>query len=108
MKNDGQTGTPDVWSLYLATADAKATADAAAAHGGQVIVPAMEVGELGSMAVVTDAGGAAIGVWQPGLHKGFGVVDEAGHARLVRAAHPGLRRLRPLLPGRLRVGHRAS
>jgi predicted enzyme related to lactoylglutathione lyase len=25
---------------------------------------------------VTDAGGAAIGAWKPGLHRGFGVVDE--------------------------------
>ncbi len=78
MKNDGQSGTPDVWSLYLATADAKATADAAAAHGGQVIVPAMEVGELGTMAVFVDAGGAAIGAWRPGLHRGFGLIAEAG------------------------------
>ena len=30
------------------------------------------------MAVVTDPGGAAIGMWQPGLHKGFGIFDEPG------------------------------
>jgi predicted enzyme related to lactoylglutathione lyase len=30
------------------------------------------------MAVVTDPGGAAIGMWQPGVHKGFGVFGEAG------------------------------
>ena len=30
------------------------------------------------MAVVTDPGGAAIGIWQPGLHKGFGIYDEPG------------------------------
>jgi predicted enzyme related to lactoylglutathione lyase len=78
MKNDGQSGTPDVWSLYLATTDAKATADAVAAHGGQVIVPAMEVGDLGSMAVFADAGGAAIGAWRPGQHRGFGLIAEAG------------------------------
>jgi uncharacterized protein len=27
---------------------------------------------------VTDAGQAAIGMWKPGLHKGFGVYDEPG------------------------------
>jgi predicted enzyme related to lactoylglutathione lyase len=27
---------------------------------------------------VTDAGQAAIGVWQPGLHKGFGILGEPG------------------------------
>jgi predicted enzyme related to lactoylglutathione lyase len=78
MRNDGQSGMPDVWSIYLATDDAKATVDAAQASGGGVIVPAMDVMELGTMAVLTDAGGAAIGLWQPGLHKGFAVIDEPG------------------------------
>jgi len=78
MKNDGTAGTPDVWSVYLAVADAAATVDSATAHGGQVMLPAMEVMALGSMAVVADAGQAAIGVWQPGLHKGFGILGEPG------------------------------
>jgi predicted enzyme related to lactoylglutathione lyase len=38
----------------------------------------MAVADLGSMAVFTDPTGAAIGVWQPGTHKGFGVVAEPG------------------------------
>lgn len=62
--------------MYLATDDARATVDAAVAHGGQVVVPAMEVMALGSMAVVTDPGQAAIGAWQPGQHKGFAVLGE--------------------------------
>ncbi|MCU1428754.1 MAG: Glyoxalase/bleomycin resistance protein/dioxygenase [Actinomycetia bacterium] len=78
MRNDGQSGTPDVWSVYLATDDAKATVDAAEANGGQVVVPAMDVMELGTMAVVLDPGQAAIGIWQPGLHKGFGILGETG------------------------------
>jgi predicted enzyme related to lactoylglutathione lyase len=78
MRNDGEAGMPDVWSVYLASDDAKATVDAAAEKGGHVIVPAMDVGELGTMAVVTDAGQAAIGIWQPGLHKGTGVLGEPG------------------------------
>ncbi len=69
---------PETWSVYLATDDAQKTLDAAAAHGGQVVLPAMQVADLGTMGMITDAGGAAIGVWQPGLHKGFGVVAEAG------------------------------
>jgi uncharacterized protein len=78
MPNDGQGGTPDVWSVYLASDDAKATVDAAVAHGGQVIAPAMDVADLGTMAVVTDADGAAIGIWQPGSHTGFGLLAEPG------------------------------
>ena len=71
-------GPSDVWSVYLATDDAGKTLEAAAAAGGQVLVPAMVVGDLGTMAVVTDPGGAGIGMWQPGLHQGFGVFGEAG------------------------------
>jgi predicted enzyme related to lactoylglutathione lyase len=79
MRNGPEMGgMPDVWSIYLATKDAAATVDAAAASGAQVIVHAMPVLELGSMAMVTDAGGAAIGMWQPGLHKGIGVLGEPG------------------------------
>ena len=78
MKNDGSAGVPDLWNVYLAVGNAEATVAAATAHGGGVIVPAMEVGDMGSMAVVTDAGGAAIGLWQPGTHKGMGVIAEPG------------------------------
>jgi len=78
MTNDGSSGQPDAWSIYLAVEDAAATVDAAQAAGGSVIVPAMQLRELGHMAVVTDAGGAAIGMWQPGEHTGFGVVAEPG------------------------------
>ncbi|MGH9113536.1 MAG: VOC family protein [Acidimicrobiales bacterium] len=78
MGNDGQSGTPDVWSVYLATDDIKATADATKDHGGHIVVEPMQVMELGSMAVMTDAGGAAIGAWQPGTHKGFGIHGEPG------------------------------
>ncbi len=76
MQNDGTSGTPDVWSIYLAVEDAAASTESAVAHGGQVIVPAMQVGPLGHMAVVTDPGQAAIGIWQPLEHTGFGVLAE--------------------------------
>jgi predicted enzyme related to lactoylglutathione lyase len=77
MTNDG-SGSPDAWGIYLATDDAEKTVEAAVAHGGDVIVPAMDVMELGRMAIVTDAGHAAIGIWQPGLHRGFGLLAETG------------------------------
>jgi predicted enzyme related to lactoylglutathione lyase len=69
---------PDVWSIYLATDDARKTLDTAVARGAQVVVPAMPVGDLGTMGAVTDPGGAFIGLWQPGEHKGFGTFGEAG------------------------------
>jgi predicted enzyme related to lactoylglutathione lyase len=78
MKNDGSDGTPDGWTVYFAAKDAQATTDAVAAAGGQVIVAPMAVGELGVMAIVTDVGGAVFGLWQPGLHRGFGILAEPG------------------------------
>lgn len=78
MRNDGQFGAPDAWSIYLSTGDAQRTVDAAVAHGGQVLYGPMQVVELGSQAMVTDPGGAAIGVWQPGEVQGFGVLAEPG------------------------------
>jgi predicted enzyme related to lactoylglutathione lyase len=38
----------------------------------------MEVGEMSSMAVLTDAVGATIGAWQPVAHHGFGILGEPG------------------------------
>jgi predicted enzyme related to lactoylglutathione lyase len=38
----------------------------------------MLVMDQGTMALVTDSGGAAVGVWQPAAHQGFGLVGEAG------------------------------
>jgi uncharacterized protein len=78
MGNDGQSGAPDMWSVYLATDDIKATTDETKAHGDQVEVEPMQVMELGSMAVMIDPGGATIGAWQSGTHKGFGIHGEPG------------------------------
>ena len=78
MATPPDAGMTDVWSVYLATDDADKTVEAAVTNGGQVYVPPMAVGDLGTMAVLADAGGAAIGLWQPGLHTGFGVLSEPG------------------------------
>lgn len=78
MKNDGSQGMPDTWSVYLASDDARATAAAATAAGGQVLMPPMAVDPYGTMAILADPTGAAIGVWQPGDHKGFDAIGEPG------------------------------
>jgi uncharacterized protein len=93
MRNDGQAGMPDLWSVYLATDDARATAAAAVAQGGEIVVEPMEVATLGTMLVLADAGQAAVGAWQPGTHPGFEVAGEPGspnwfelHARQYEAS----------------------
>jgi predicted enzyme related to lactoylglutathione lyase len=40
----------------------------------------MAVDDLGTMAFVSDPGGAAIGIWQPGQYPGFEKLGEAGTA----------------------------
>lgn len=74
---DTDTGT-DTWSVYLETTDATAAAAAAEEHGGRVVVPPMAVGDLGSMVVLEDPGGATVGGWQPGSHAGFAARGEVG------------------------------
>jgi predicted enzyme related to lactoylglutathione lyase len=69
---------PDTWSIYLATPDAKQTLDLAEANGGTVLLAAQDVHDLGRFAMVQDPTGAAIGLWEPGTHRGFGLTQEPG------------------------------
>ena len=74
-------GAPsDVWSVYLATADAEKTTAAVLAAGGAVHAPAMDVRDLGRMAIVADPGAAVVGLWQPGTHRGLLTLAEPGRA----------------------------
>jgi uncharacterized protein len=67
---------PNVWSTYLAVPDAAAAVARAEAAGAAVAAPVAQIADLGSMAVLIDPAGAAIGVWQPIQFQGFGVIDE--------------------------------
>lgn len=64
---------PDAWSVYLASDDARRTAEIATSRGATVIVEPVEVGDFGVMGVILDPGGASVGIWQPGSHTGFEV-----------------------------------
>src|SRR5450432_383090 len=78
MASQPGMGVPNVWSIYLASDDAAKTLEAVTANGGQIYAEAIQVMDLGTMAVAADPGGAAIAVWQPGSHKGFGIFAEVG------------------------------
>lgn len=78
QKQESQANLPDVWSTYLRTDDAGTTVRNAAEHGGQVYLEPMDVPEQGSMAMIADATGASIGIWQPGGMKGYELAAEAG------------------------------
>ncbi len=69
---------PPVWTCYVATDDADKTAALVTDGGGVVLVPPMDIADLGRMAVFADPAGAAIGIWQPGTMTGAQVVHEEG------------------------------
>jgi len=72
--------TPDMWNVYLRTEAIEATMDVTAAQGGGVLLAPVAIGDIGTMAFVTDVGGALVGVWEPTGHRGFGRVAEPGAA----------------------------
>ncbi|WP_455836764.1 VOC family protein [Pseudarthrobacter siccitolerans] len=65
QKQEDQAGFPDMWSTYLCTDDAAATAASVAANGGQVHLAPMDVPAQGIMAMFGDPSGASVGAWQP-------------------------------------------
>lgn len=71
MQNAPDSGYPDVWSTYLRSDDIDKTVELAAANGGQIYLPPMEVPEQGKMGMVGDPSGASLGVWEFGGHTGF-------------------------------------
>ena len=62
---------PTAWSVYIGTGDIAAMMAAVQAAGGTVVVPPMQVGDQGSMAVFQDPTGAFISAWQPLTMGGF-------------------------------------
>lgn len=69
---------PPVWASYVNVDDANEIAEKVTAAGGQMFVAPLDVMEAGRMAVFSDPVGAVFSVWQPGQHKGAGLVNEPG------------------------------
>ena len=68
---------PNAWLVYIATADAADTAKKAKDAGGKVMMEPTAIGPQGTMAVIQDPSGAAIGVWQAGQMAGTLVTGQA-------------------------------
>ena len=73
-----QPAMPPHWMLYVATADADASAKQCAKLGGEVMMGAFDVFDLGRMAVLKDPTGAVCNAWQAGKNTGLGVHNEPG------------------------------
>ena len=61
----GMDGIPDHWMAYIAVDDIDARVAKIAAAGGEILQPPFDVPEVGRIAMVRDATGAAIGWMTP-------------------------------------------
>jgi predicted enzyme related to lactoylglutathione lyase len=73
-----QNPGPPVWSTYVNVDDADTVVEQVKDANGTVLMPPMDVMEVGRMSFFSDPMGAVIGVWQPKLHRGAGIINEPG------------------------------
>ena len=77
-------GPPDrppataAWTTYLAVDDVDAMTLRVTDAGGAALMPAIEIGDFGRMAIVADPAGAVFGLWQAGAHIGARLVNVPG------------------------------
>jgi predicted enzyme related to lactoylglutathione lyase len=71
-------GMPPMWNTYIAVDDVDAAVEKVGPAGGQVMMPATDIGDAGRMAFVADPTGAAVGLWQANHHIGATLVNEPG------------------------------
>lgn len=74
----GPEAPPPAWTTYLAADDAEALSAKISTAGGTVIMPAMQVGDFGTMVIAVDPTGAFFGLWQSGTHTGIECYSEPG------------------------------
>lgn len=74
--NEG--GIPPHWQIYIGVDNVDASASRAAELGAKIVQGAMDIPNVGRMAVLQDPTGAVISLFQPGNHKGMGIVGEPG------------------------------
>jgi predicted enzyme related to lactoylglutathione lyase len=73
-----ESSGPPVWATYVAVERADDAVATVLAAGGQVVVPAMDVLDVGRMAILIDPVGAVFSVSQAGSHPGSELVNEPG------------------------------
>jgi predicted enzyme related to lactoylglutathione lyase len=76
------TNSPDqhpAWTPYFAAPNADETAEKIRTAGGEIVMEPDDVpGGAGRMCVFKDSTGAYAGLWQAGMHRGFGIWQEVG------------------------------
>jgi predicted enzyme related to lactoylglutathione lyase len=64
MQANPMPEVPSNWLGYVGVESVARTIEAVESHGGKVIVPETDVGNMGKLAVFTDPQGAAFAVWE--------------------------------------------
>ena len=65
MMTSPAPGVPPHWLAYVGVEDVRAATQKARELGAKVVQDVMEVGEYGTMSVITDPTGATLAMWQP-------------------------------------------
>lgn len=61
-----EQGAFPYWASYVRVMDVQASAEQAVELGGRLVMPAVDVMQLGRMAFIQDPTGAVLGLWEPG------------------------------------------
>jgi predicted enzyme related to lactoylglutathione lyase len=81
---------PAIWKIYMNVDSADDIAAKVSANGGQVLQAPMDIPDAGRVAYFVDPAGGGFGVWEPGAHKGAGVVNEIGALGWIELITPDL------------------
>ena len=68
MMTNQAPGMPPHWLAYVGVDDVRASTRKAKELGAKVVVDVMEVGDYGTMSMITDPTGATLAMWQPKSH----------------------------------------
>jgi predicted enzyme related to lactoylglutathione lyase len=71
-------GAPPHWQSYVAVDDVDGASAAVQTHGGNVLMPPMDVMEAGRMSMAQDPTGAVLGLWQAKQHSGAEIWNQSG------------------------------
>ncbi|GBF05757.1 hydroxylase [Deinococcus aerius] len=73
-----QLDRQSAWCLYFASDDVYVDAGRIRELGGEIMVPAMQVGNQGHLLMARDPNGTVFGLWQPGKQSGLGLTGAPG------------------------------
>jgi predicted enzyme related to lactoylglutathione lyase len=73
-----QQGIPPHWASYVSVESADRGANKVREFGGTVVMPPMDVMDVGRMTVVQDPTGAVFSLWEPRQHIGADIIYDPG------------------------------